>query len=566
MLGNQQQKNLTKVLAGGLFLISVAVITEGLTDPVNIPKLLLLGVTSSTLIGLLISFRLNLARLGPARARFSLIIFLSLMVVAVLRSDSPLSQNIYGSYGRNNGFLAYLFLAILLFTTTLIPDKLNQLKIVKSLIYVGYVNLAYCLWVILFGDFIPWNNPYGNILGTFGNPNFIGAFLGIFFGAMLAIGVGNETSKNFKIALVFLLPLTLFVIVDSSAIQGRVLAALSIGIVGIFFLYFNFSHRLAYLFTLACVAIGVVALAGAFQRGPLAELIYKTSVSLRGQYWLAAWNTGQENPLSGAGMDAFGDWYRRSRDARAIELPGINTVVNTAHNVPLDMFAFGGWPLFIAYLTIMGVALKAAFEIARNMKSYDAVGVGLITTWTCYQVQSIISINQIGLAIWGWALSGGLIAYSRYAPESKAQTEGVKSSKKPKTKGTNDLKPVSVVYATIFGLVGLLISLPPFSADAKLRSAQVSRDAIKLGKTMESSLFNPLNSQKYLLNIQTLETSGLFELSHKYALEAVEWNPESYELWRLLFLIRNSTVEEKQLAVRKMKLLDPLNPDVMGIE
>jgi hypothetical protein len=564
MLGIQQQKNLTKILAGGVFLISVAVMTEGLTDPVNVPKLLLLGVISSTLIGLLISFKLNITTLSPARVKFSLAAFMIFMVVAVLRSDLPLSQNIYGSYGRNNGFLTYLFLAILFFITSLVPERLNQLKIVKSLIYVGYVNLAYCFWVIVFGDFIPWNNPYGNILGTFGNPNFIGAFLGMFFGAMLAIGAGNEASRKFKIALVFLLPLTLFVIVDSSAIQGRVLAALSFGIVGIFFLYFNFSHRLAYLFTFMCVALGVVALAGAFQRGPLAELIYKTSVSLRGQYWLAAWNTGQENPLSGVGMDAFGDWYRRSRDARAIELPGINTVVNTAHNVPLDMFAFGGWPLFISYLTLMGVALKAAFGIARNMKSYDAVGVGLITTWTCYQVQSIISINQIGIAVWGWALSGGLIAYSRYAPELKAQNEHAISLKKPKIKSTNDLKPISVVHATLFGLVGLLVSLPPFSADAKLRSAQVSRDAIKLEKTMESSLFNPLNTQKYVINIQALETSGLFELSHKYALEAVEWNPESYELWRLLFLIRDSTEEEKQLAVRKMKTLDPLNPDVMA--
>jgi hypothetical protein len=564
MLGIQQQKNLTKVLAGGVFFISVAVMTEGLTDPVNVPKLLLLGVISLVLIGLLISFRLNITTLSPARVKFSLIAFMIFMVVAVLRSDSPLSQNIYGSYGRNNGFLAYLFLAILFFTTSLIHDRLNQLKILKSLIFVGYVNLAYCFWVILFGDFIPWNNPYGNVLGTFGNPNFIGAFLGMFFGAMIAVGAGSDTSKNFKVGLILLLPLTLFVIVDSSAIQGRVLAALSIGIVGIFLLYFKYSRRLAYLFTLACVAMGVVALAGAFQRGPLAELIYKTSVSLRGQYWLAAWNTGRENPISGVGMDAFGDWYRRSRDARAIELPGINTVVNTAHNVPLDMFAFGGWPLFIAYLAIMGVALRAAFEIARNMKSYDAVGVGLITTWTCYQVQSIISINQIGLAVWGWALSGGLIAYSRYAPESKAQNENVVSSRKLKAESTNDLKPISVVYATVFGLVGLLVSLPPFSADAKLRSAQVSRDVIKLEKTMESSLFNPLNSQKYVINIQALETSGLFALSHKYALEAVEWNPESYELWRLLFLIRDSTQEEKQVAVRKMKILDPLNPDVMA--
>ena len=566
MFGILQQKSLTKVLAIGLFLVSVTVVTEGLTDPVNVPKLLILGAFSSTLFGVAVSMNPNILKLGDWKVKSSLGVFLVFSIIAIVRSESPLTQNIYGAYGRNNGFLAYLFLSLIFFLSTFISSRSNQLSILKSLLYVGYVNLAYCLWVILFGDFIPWNNPYGNILGTFGNPNFIGAFLGILFGVFLAIGLGREASKIFRFSLFLLLPLTLFEIIESSAIQGRVLAVLSFGIVGIFYLYFNLSHKFAYLFTSICVIVGIFALLGAFQRGPLAELIYKTSVSLRGQYWLAAWNTGSENPISGVGMDAFGDWYRLSRDERAIELPGINTVVNTAHNVPLDMFAFGGWPLFIAYLMIMTLSLKSAIVIAKNMKSYDAVGVGLITAWICYQVQSIISINQIGLAIWGWALSGSLIAYSKYVPDTTQGTAKTTASVKKKVRKATELKPISVVYATMFGLVGFLVSLPPVSGDAKLRSAQVSRNAIELEKTMESSFFNPLNSQKFISNIQAFESSSLFELSHKYAMKAVEWNPESYDLWRILYLIKNSTSVEKELAIKNMKRLDPLNPDVTATQ
>jgi len=565
VLETEKQNGLTKVLVTGLFLISVAVMTGGLTDPVNVPKLLLLGVTASVLLGLLFSFKINLQRLNVIPVVSILVIFLSFAGIAAVRSNSPISQNIYGAYGRNNGFVAYFFLSVLLLASTLLTSRSSQMRILKSLIYVGYINLIYCLWVIIFGDFIPWDNPYGNILGTFGNPNFIGAFFGIFFGVLLAIGLGKDSSKIFKLALLFLLPLTLFEIVDSSAIQGRVLAALSVGIVLVFYLYFNFSHKFAFLFTFASVILGLFALGGAFQKGPLTELIYKTSVSLRGQYWLAAWNTGKENPLSGVGMDAFGDWYRRSRDVRALELPGINTVVNTAHNVPLDMFAFGGWPLFIAYLVVMGFALAAILRIARRMKTYDAVGVALITAWTCYQVQSIISINQIGLAVWGWVLSGSVIAYSRYSHLETNQKVSSISTKKRKSAKDSEFKPFSVVSGTIFGLIGLLISLPPVSADAKLRSAQVSRDAAKLEKTMEPGLFNPQNTQKFVLNIQAFETSNLYELSHKYALQGVKWNPESFEMWRILFLIKNSTEAEKKLAIRNMKRLDPLNPDVLKL-
>jgi len=426
-----------------------------------------------------------------------------------------------------------------------------------------YVNLAYCLWVIMFGDFIPWQNPYGNILGTFGNPNFIGAFLGIFFGVQLALGLGKEASRNFRFALILLLPVTLSEIVDSQAIQARMLAALSFSIIFFFYLKSKFNRTILLLYSAIITLAGGFALAGAFQMGPLTEFIYKTSVSLRGQYWLAAWNTGEANPISGVGMDAFGDWYRRARDIRAIELPGINTVVNTAHNVPLDMFAFGGWPLFISYLAIMALALRSAIRIARKMKGYDSVGVGLVTAWICYQTQSIISINQIGLAVWGWVLSGSLIAYDKHltrVENSRHKQSDVPASMKAIKAQSFDAK--STVYIGAFGVIGLLLALPPLSADASLRTAQASRDAAKLESTMGPSYFNPLSSQKFMLNVQAFEGSGLFDLSHKYALEGVKWNPESYELWRILYLIKNSTVEERSLAVQKMKKLDPLNPDV----
>jgi hypothetical protein len=559
----RQEKQLAKLLAAGLFLISVFVSTEGLTDPVNVPKLLVLGIFACATLGLFLSARVKFS--SPA-VLVPLGLFLLFSLISVARSSSPLTQNLYGAYGRNNGFVAYFFLSLLLLVASQLVRRKSHLTILKTLLYVGYVNLAYCLWVILFGDFIPWNNPYGNILGTFGNPNFIGAFLGIFFGVQLALGLSSDASKKYKIGLFFLLPLTLFEIVDSQAIQGRVLAALSIAIIFFYYLKSRFTRSVLYAYSTVITLMGGLALAGAFQRGPLTEIIYKTSVSLRGQYWLAAWNTGEANPVSGVGMDAFGDWYRRARDIRAIELPGINTVVNTAHNVPLDMFAFGGWPLFISYLVLMAFALRSAIRITKMMKGYDAVGVGLITAWICYQTQSIISINQIGLAIWGWALSGSLIGYERFLAcdeniEGKSDSKVSKKGPKPQS-----VDAKSTLYAAAFGLLGFILALPPLAADISLRTAQVSRDAAKLESTMTAAYFNPLNSQKFVLNIQAFEGSGLFDLSHKYALEGVKWNPESYELWRLLYLIKNSTQEERDAAVINMKKLDPLNPDVTATQ
>jgi hypothetical protein len=273
----------------------------------------------------------------------------------------------------------------------------------------------------------------------------------------------------------------------------------------------------------------------------------------------------ESHPVSGIGMDAFGDWYRRSRSPRAIELPGVNTVVNAAHNVWLDMFAFGGWPLLISYLAILALTAVAIVKVIIRKKEYNATFVALTTAWIGYQAQSIISINQIGLAIWGWILSGAIIAYEVSTREDTL-TLSDSTRRKSGRLNQNGQEPLGVMVATISGIVGLLLALPPLTADVKWRSAQLARTVPGIEATMQPGLFNLQNSTKYLSNIQMLEASSLFDLSHKYALEAVKWNPENFELWKVLYLVKNSSTEEKSTALSNMKRLDPLNPDVTSIK
>ncbi len=222
------------------------------------------------------------------------------------------------------------------------------------------------------------------------------------------------------------------------------------------------------------------------------------------------------------------------------------------------MFAFGGWPLFATYILIMSFGAVALFRAIKRSKEFDPFLVVITTIWTGYQLQSIISINQIGLAVWGWTLTGAAIAYERFTRPDNLELSSTMT--KSWFKSNHDSK--SVLFGTVFGILGLLLALPPFISDSKLRSAQVSRSLTSLESTMLPSYFNPQNSTKFVLNIQILEQSNLLELSHKYALQGVAWNPESYDLWRILYLIKNSTPEEKALALKNMKRLDPLNPDV----
>jgi hypothetical protein len=565
MLSSYAEKNLAKILGYGSALTALLVLSSSVTDPVNAPKLAALGVVAAAALGIVLSGLKSIVSktlLIPGLASF---FFLAAIVNAVVFSNSPLSQNLYGVYGRNNGLVAYVFLiAILLSAGSL--SKISSFDFVaKGLLFAGLINLIYCGWVILFGDFIGWNNPYGNILGTFGNPNFIGAFLGIFLSAYVAYALSSQKSAAWRWSLIVVIPVTTFEIFESNAIQGRVVAAGGLALVAFSYLRFKLKRLFLWAYSLTVVAVGLFAVSGALQIGPLTQYIYKTSVSLRGQYWLAGWNAGEDNPFNGLGMDALGDWYRRVRDPQAIVLPGVNTVVNTAHNVFMDMFAFGGWPLLLAYVTMVLLSGVALIRTFLRSKEYDGLFVAISVAWIGYQVQSIISINQIGLAIWGWLLGGTLIAYERVTrplhPLTTLATAAtnLKKGDPRKAKGSD---PRILFTSFVAALIGLMIALPPLVADSKWKSALNGQSVVAIEETMKPSYFNPQNVNKYVTNIQLLEKNNFQDLAHKYALEAVEWNPQAYDLWRFVYFISKSTQEERDLALAKMKELDPLNPDV----
>jgi hypothetical protein len=278
---------------------------------------------------------------------------------------------------------------------------------------------------------------------------------------------------------------------------------------------------------------------------------------------------GSDHPLTGVGFDTYGDWYRRARDTQALVLPGPNTVTNAAHNVPFDVFAFGGWPLFIPYIAILLLSVIAIVKVTIRTRAYDGIFVTLTTAWVCYQLQSIISINQIGLAIWGWLFGGALIAYEiATRPKNTEETkEGIKSKQAPgrvtKPKSSETIFS-STLIAGIGAVVGLLIACPPYSADSKWRSALSSQNVQKVEEALVPGYLNPQNSYKYASAVQLLESSKLPDLALKYAKISVEFNPNHFDSWKMLYFISKASPEDKALALENMKRLDPNNPNVLG--
>jgi hypothetical protein len=570
MINQIAERTIARFLGIGSALVAVIVVTGTVSDPVNVTKLFALGGVATGAFAVLLAFGIKDLWDGSKELIILLTFFILASINAVINSDGPLVQNLYGVYGRNTALITYLLLMMVITSAVILRRESSFNTLIWGLLGAGIVNVIYCGWAIVFGDFMAWNNPYGNILGTFGNPNFIGAFLGIFAASLIAFILKPGTSMVIRVTSVLVFFISVYEIIDSSAIQGRVVVAAGLGIVGFYLVRSKFDALIAQIGYLVVVAFGgVFALLGALQIGPLTKYIYKTSVSLRGEYWQAGWNMGTEYPLTGVGFDTYGDWYRRLRDTQALVLPGPNTVTNAAHNVPFDVFAFGGWPLFITYLAILSLSVIAIIKVTIRAKKYDAVFVTLTTAWVCYQLQSIISINQIGLAIWGWLFGGALIAYEvatrpRKGPEGNETTKvNTTSGRTAKNKQSETIFS-STLLAGVGAVVGLLIAVPPYSADAKWRSALASQNVQKVEEALVPGYLNPQNSFKYTNAVQLLESSKLYDLAYKYALIAVDFNPNNFDSWKVLYLITNSTAEDKARAMENMKRLDPNNPNVLG--
>jgi hypothetical protein len=268
---------------------------------------------------------------------------------------------------------------------------------------------------------------------------------------------------------------------------------------------------------------------------------------------------GTDHPFTGVGMDGYGDWYRRARsEYAATVLPGPRTITNASHNVVIDFFAYGGYPLLLSYIAILAVGVWAVVRVTLRQRAYDGTFVALVAVWATYELQSIISINQVGLAIWGWVSVGALVAYeysTRPRPEHNEKT--------------NPLKQKELVFSPqlvggIGVVIGALIAVPPMAADAKYKSGLKAQNLQQVEAALTPSYLTPRDSQRLAQTILIFENSKLIDQAHKYALEGVKYNPDYFDAWRVLYSITNSTQAEKEEALKNMKRLDPHNPDVLA--
>lgn len=557
MLHDKSRKLVGWILALGTGAVTLLVTPYSAFDPVNIPKMSLLAILAFVCGSILM---LNITSMRKSAGRVPILlsgVLILDLIIVLIASPSNKVEQFYGIAGRNTGLLTYFSLSILMAAAILFADKKFISLFTKMALSVGFVLVLYGLIQSSGKDFFPWISAYANpVIGTFGNPDFQSAFMGMFATICFGLTLSRESKLVFRVIYFFAFLLATFVAYKTSALQGLVCLVVGAGFI---LILRSLSQNKKFL-TLGLLVTGslslFVILLSLFNVGPLASILYKVSLTARGFYWSAAMEMVRNQPLLGVGLDGYGDWFRRSRSSSAIEFnPGL--ISNVAHNVYLDLAASGGIPLILLYFAVLSIVLKSIYAVCRRATSCDGKFIALSGCWVAYQAQAFVSINQIGIAIWGWVLSGLIIGYEANTRKSFSATKVIENKDSPRLPKVWATQLLSV--SAVGGLVGSLVGLPPYIAASKYYDSFRTSDVRFIGS---AALIHPQDRARLIQTAKLFESKGFNEDAIRLARIATTRYPDSTEAWQQVASFKESSMQEKLRAESELKRLDPLNPNL----
>jgi O-antigen ligase len=534
------KKNAARLLFGGVTTTTILITPFWSYDSINLPRLIALSTCASIALGFLWFFRKELLQPKTRVISFAILLFITWLFVSYFFSGISALQSFYGVFGRNAGVLSYLSLAILLLISVMVSDKNVLDRILALLIGTGFVAAIYGLIQSAGKDPFDWTNPYSPVFSFFGNPNFHSSFMGISATAAFALILGKLTVLK-KLGLGIYVVLTLFNIDKSNSQQG-----LLVFLIGSVFVAYTYlitqvhSKKMSIAGFIALILGFTLLVLDILQKSPWQSIFYKESVSARGDFWRAGWEMTLQKPFFGVGPDGYRDNFKIFRDLKAITRPGADPITDSAHNIFLDISSSGGFILLVAYLLIQILVLHSIVNGLRGHRQFNSAYAALIGAWFAYQAQSIISINSLGLGVWGWVLGGLIIGYR----EDKQITA-------PKFTRT------SYVISFVALISTLTLTIPQFLNDAEFRASIKSGDVLRIAASASKwpQDVHRMNYISQLLRENKFENQAL-----PVARQATEKFPSNYEAWEQLSLFSNLPQTERNNIEEKMKMLNPSDP------
>ena len=382
-------------------------------DAFNAPKFWMLLVSASVLFATLIR---NWQKYKKTNNKIlfllSVLILLYLMALVVSASNAYNVQVAFlGETFRRNGALTYFALGIFLLSAATNVRFTNLKTALKFITLAGFLVGSYSIVQILGYDWNKWSDP-NSIISTLGNSNFSGAVMAFFAIAVFGQLFINTLGIVYRIILIPTLLILLYSIYATNARQALIILALGIGLIINLWIVIR-NRALGFLSCSVSLLVAVFSILGMLQKGPLQSFLYKDSVTVRGFYWRAGIEMFKDHIWWGVGVDNYGAFFKEYREVGYPLKYGYNITSSNAHNVYIQHLATGGIFVTLFYILIQVLILVKAIEILRkNSNQQRFLSMIVIACWIGFQSQSIISIDNIGVSIWGWIFGGMVIGLS----------------------------------------------------------------------------------------------------------------------------------------------------------
>jgi O-antigen ligase len=530
-------------------------------DPINLPKMLVLSTGAFFLMSLLFLNRISIGKSDLPILIWSVILLLTL-VVSYFSNESPWYQQLWGTWGRSTGIITYTSFILIMLGAYFLSSS-NSLGLVRvSFDRLGYFMSFYVLIQLMEIDPINWSQKL--MIGTLGNLNFMSSFLGMTSVSYTSRIFLEKLNTSAKVFYLFLTTLNLYLILVSQSIQGVGVYFAGLAILLTFYIRKKVDLISSLGFLLISLSVGILVLLGTAGIGPL-SLLKQSTVLFRIDYWQSGINMLVAHPLTGIGIDSYGDFYREFRTLEAVERTGPQRVTNTAHNIFLDISTGSGIFAGLAFGALMLLTMKSIFRGLKHrvtdidFQVFSALCVGFVFF-------SLISINQIGF------ISMGLVSGFVFRSEAVSAKEGTprKSVLNRNGQSSNSkMTEMSLQSSKIFmgsalkvgasGLIALaifMISLIPNLADARFLAAVRASD---LEQAIEL-ISKPGNQDFHVEQLMTkLRESGRDREALELAFTLSQTNPQNWQAWVQIAKSPVASRDQRRNATLSLLRLDPRN-------
>lgn len=373
---------------------------------------------AATILGSITGIFLITKRL-KYRLPSSLVAIVALLLISVsisLTQSNSKHQGLTGDTFRYNGIASLFFLVVIGLLHTLFSFE-QFLTAIKG--FLGVISVVSTLALLQFLNVITMPGIQGTVTGTFGNLDFLAAYLGTSFPLWIIAFINSK--RIGKVLTILGAILSVFIIYLAGAKQGYLDLALT-GVGTIIYLLYSripyryFSQAMSIPLKTSLFSVGILLWLEFIFAFPFANLNIPNisddpQVAIRGVMWLAAFNIFKSHFLFGVGPDQYGDFYEQFRTVNSVVvLPSDST--NDAHSAPLQILATYGFVGAIIFFTLIVLVIRALLILHRSRPEIQRSVAALGLFFFVYLTNAAVSPTVLANKYLVWATGSFVIAYA----------------------------------------------------------------------------------------------------------------------------------------------------------